>query len=42
MSDGKTRRKGRSVLEKRKLKQERRAARDAANARRDRLQPPTA
>ncbi|WP_267471325.1 hypothetical protein [Actinomarinicola tropica] len=39
MSDGKTRKKGRSVLEKRKAKHERRAARDAANARRDRLQP---
>lgn len=39
MSDGKTRRKGKSVLEKRKLKQERRAERDAANARRDRSAP---
>ncbi len=36
MSDGKTRKKGKSVLEKRKLKHERRAARDASNQRRDR------
>lgn len=40
MSDGKTRRKGKSVLEKRKAKQERRADRDAASSRRDRLQTP--
>lgn len=40
MSDGKTRKKGRSVLEKRKLKEERRAERDSANSKRDRMQTP--
>ena len=40
MSDGKSRKKGKSVLEKRKAKHERRAARDAASSRRDRLQTP--
>ena len=35
MGDGKARKKGKSVLEKRRLKQERRAERDAANHRRE-------
>jgi hypothetical protein len=35
MGDGKTRKKGKSVLEKRRLKHERRAKRDAANRRRE-------
>lgn len=36
MSDGKTRRKGRSVLEKRKAKQAKRVAKAEAERRRDR------
>jgi hypothetical protein len=39
MVDGKTRRKGKSVLEKRKLKQAKRAARDAERRRRDVVAP---
>lgn len=35
MADGKTRKPGKSVLEKRRIKQERRAKRDAADRRRD-------
>lgn len=35
MGDGKTRKKGKSVLEKRRLKHERRAKRDAATQRRE-------
>lgn len=35
MADGKTRKPGKSVLEKRRIKQERRAKRDATDRRRD-------
>ncbi|CAN5485472.1 hypothetical protein BH10ACT1_BH10ACT1_03270 [soil metagenome] len=35
MGDGKARKKGKPVLEKRRIKHERRAKRDAANHRRD-------